>query len=77
EFSIVSNFPLLSEQAPAQRGKVMTLSVAVSMLGATSASFAAPWLYANVGIAAVTTASAVAAAIATLLLIFFVREHAA
>lgn len=77
EFSIVSNFPLLSEQVPDQRGKVLTLSVAVSMIGATMASFSAPWLYANVGIGAVAAASAVAAAIATLLLILFVREHAA
>jgi predicted MFS family arabinose efflux permease len=48
EFNIVSHFPLLSEQAPAQRGKAMTLGAAVSLVSATVAGFSGPWLLINV-----------------------------
>lgn len=38
EFSIVANMILLSEQAPDQRGKVLTLGAAISLLGSVLAS---------------------------------------
>lgn len=50
EFAIVSNIPLLSEQAPQQRGKVMTLGAAFNLCGATIAGFTGPWLYTNFGV---------------------------
>ena len=49
EFSIVSYFPLLSEQAPAQRGKVMTFGSAFALIGGTVAGFTGPWLLVNRG----------------------------
>lgn len=50
EFVIVSSLPLLSEQVPTQRAKVMTLTVAGTQIGATVASLSGPWLYVHVGI---------------------------
>ena len=60
EFNIVSHFPLLSEQAPAQRGKVMTLGSAFSLIGGTVAGFTGPWLLVNVGVAGLAWVSATA-----------------
>ncbi|MBV7332680.1 MFS transporter [Chloroflexi bacterium TSY] len=45
EFAIVSNISLISEQVPAQRGKVMALSVAINLVGTTVAATSGPWLY--------------------------------
>lgn len=50
EFAIVSNIPLLSEQAPQQRGKVMTLGAAFNLCGATLAGISGPWLYTTFGV---------------------------
>ncbi len=50
EFAVVANFPLLSEQAPAQRGKVLALGSAAGLLLVTAAGFTSPWLYTQVGI---------------------------
>ncbi len=74
EFSIVSCIPLLSEQVPAQRAKVMTLSSAISLGAVTLANFVAPALYADHGITVVAVTSAVAAAVGLLLLLLFVQE---
>jgi predicted MFS family arabinose efflux permease len=74
EFSIVSCIPLLSEQVPTQRAKVMTLSSAISLGAVTLANFIAPALYAGYGIAVVAFTSAVAAAAGLALLLLFVRE---
>ncbi|PKL09199.1 MAG: hypothetical protein CVV51_05060, partial [Spirochaetae bacterium HGW-Spirochaetae-7] len=60
EFNIVSHFPLLSEQAPSQRGQVMTLGAASTMLGATLAGITGPWLFVNSGVAAMAWTSAAA-----------------
>lgn len=74
EFAIVANLPLLSEQAPSQRGKVMTLSAAFSLGAVTIANFTGPWLYTEYSVAAVAMVS-LAAAIAGLILLFaVVRE---
>ena len=77
EFGVVSNFPLLSEQVPEQRGKVMTLSAAFAMIGATVASFSAPALYAQFGVTGMAGTSAVAEVGALLILVLVVNEHAA
>jgi predicted MFS family arabinose efflux permease len=74
EFAIVANFPLLSEQVPEQRGKVMTLSAAVGLTGVTLASFTAPMLYTMHGLVGMTVVSAISSAIALVILFSFVRE---
>ncbi len=75
EFTIVSHFPLLSEQAPAQRAKVMTLGSAILLLLATGAGFTAPWLYLRIGIGGVTALSALVSAVAFVILLVLVRER--
>ena len=74
EFGIVSNFSLLSEQVPAQRGKVMTLSAAIGLSGATIASWTGPALYTSYGVPALAGVSATAAAAALVILLVLVRE---
>ena len=74
EFSIVANFPLLSEQVPEQRGKVMSLSSAIGLMGVTLASFTAPLLYTTYGLIGMTIVSAIASIIALLILFTLVRE---
>jgi predicted MFS family arabinose efflux permease len=74
EFNIVSYFPLLSEQVPARRGQVMTLGTAITMIGATLAGFTGPWLYVNLGVAALAWTSAAAIAVALGIVVLFVRE---
>lgn len=76
ETSVVSNLTLLSEQAPTQRGKIMTLGAAAALLGSTLAGLLGPWFYTFGGIATAVTTAAVASAIAALLLWRFSRETA-
>jgi predicted MFS family arabinose efflux permease len=74
EFNIVSHFPLLSEQAPAQRGQVMTLGAAISLVGATVAGFTGPWLLVNYGVPALAWSSAAVVTASLLTVSFLVRE---
>ena len=74
EFNIVSHFPLLSEQSPAQRGKVMTTGAAVALIGATLAGFSGPWLLVNVGVAGLSWLSAAAVSVALVIVLFLVHE---
>jgi predicted MFS family arabinose efflux permease len=76
EFNIVSHFPLLSEQAPAQRGKVMTLGAAVALIGATVAGFSGPWLLVQVGVTGLAWLSALMVAVALAIVLLLVREEA-
>lgn len=76
EFAIVSYFPLLSEQVPEQRSKVMSLGSAISLTVATASGFTAPWLLTTVGISGVTMLSAAAASVALLILLSLVRDRA-
>lgn len=75
EFNIVSHFPLLSEQVPQQRGQVMTLGAAATMLGATLAGFTGPWLFVNSGVRALAWTSAAAVAAGMAIVALFVRER--
>ncbi|HHY54595.1 MAG TPA: MFS transporter [Chloroflexi bacterium] len=75
EFNIVSHFPLLSEQAPAQRGQVMTLGAAVSLVGATVAGFTGPWLLVNYGVPALAWSSAGIVTVSLLTVYFLVQER--
>lgn len=74
EFSIVSYFPLLSEQAPAQRGKVMTFGSAFALIGGTVAGFSGPWLLVNLGVPGLSWFSAAAVAAALVIVLLLVRE---
>lgn len=67
EFAVVSNIPLLSEQVPAMRGKVMTLGAAGATGAGTIAAFIAPALYASAGIGGVMALAALSTALALLL----------
>lgn len=75
EFAIVSNFPLLSEQVPTQRGKVMTLSTAAAFSASSLAPLFAPTIYTTVGPNAVALISAALSALALLLLLTIVVER--
>lgn len=75
EFNIVSHFPLLSEQAPVQRGRVMTLGAAVALVGATVAGFTGPWLLVNWGVPALAWSSAAIVTISLLTVYFLVQER--
>ncbi len=75
EFSIVSYFPLLSEQTPEQRGKVMTLGSAAGLLFATAAGFTSPWLYTQYGIGGPAALSMLSTAAAILVALTLVRER--
>jgi len=75
EFNIVSHFPLLSEQAPVQRGQVMTLGAAVALVGATVAGFTGPWLLVTYGVPALAWSSAAIVTISLLTVYFLVQER--
>lgn len=75
EFAVVAYFPLLSEQAPAIRSKVMSIGAAVMLLFATVAGFIAPPLYVTWGIGGVALVSALTCAMAIVLLFLFARER--
>ncbi len=74
EFTIVSNAVLLSEQVPAQRGKVMTLGTASTLLGSTIVGFTAVPLFETFGIRGVSFGAAAAILAAYLLIALLGRE---
>ncbi len=74
EFSIVALIPLLTELAPAARGTVMALSVAIMALGRLVGSLSGPRLWGVGGLALNAAVSAGAATLAALILWLWVRE---
>ncbi len=74
EFTVVSNLPLLSEQAPAQRGKVMSLGSAVALLGPTLGGFTGPWAFETFGVWGLSLIPAAALGIALAIVGLWVRE---
>ncbi|GAG93367.1 unnamed protein product, partial [marine sediment metagenome] len=66
---------LLSEQDPAQRGKVMTLGAAGVLVGFTIAGPTGPWVYTHYGVNGMCLGSALATAIAFLICWNWVREN--
>lgn len=74
EFAIVSNFPLLSEQVPEQRGKILSLSVSVGLLGGTLAGITGPWFYQRAGVWGLGPVSCFAALVALFLVRTLVKE---
>lgn len=75
EFSIVSNIPLLSEQVPQQRGKVMTLSAAFALSGGTLAGITGPWAYTQFGVWGLGPVSVVFAAMAFSVVLLRVQDR--
>lgn len=76
EFTVVSNIPLLSEQVPRHRGKVMTFSTATGLLGTSLAGLSGPWALGEYGIAGVSLMSASAMLLTWLVVLWRVREPA-
>lgn len=56
EFGIVSNFPLLSEQNPSMRGKILSFNLAAGFVGRMLSGLTGPWLLAAASLAAAITA---------------------
>ena len=75
EFATVSNFPLLSEQYPAGRGKVLAMGIAGGLIGTTIAATTGPAAYLKAGLWGLGPVSAAAASVSLLLLIFFVKDR--
>lgn len=74
EFAAVSNFPLLSEQIPSQRGKVLSISMTAGLIGSTLAGLTGPWAYYRFGVPGLSMGSLVLALTALLILLFVVKE---
>lgn len=74
EFAIVSNISLLSEQAPSQRGKALTLGGALWQLFGAMAGLSAPWLYTHWNVSGIAIASAICVALALVTALFWMRE---
>jgi predicted MFS family arabinose efflux permease len=75
EFTIVSDITLISEQSPQQRGKVMSLGAAFSLLGATAAGLSGPWAYAAYDVWGLGPVSAVSTALGAIVLMLWSRER--
>ena len=75
EYGIVSNISLTSEQAPEQRGKVMSLSMGFGLLGATISGFSGPWMYTNFGVWGLGPLAAACTLLAFLVLTSYARER--
>lgn len=74
EFSVVGNLPLLSEQVPDQRGKLMALATALSLLGPALSGLSGPWAFTRWGIWGLSLPPALALTGALLLVWLWVRE---
>ncbi len=77
EFSLVSNIPLLTEQIPKQRAKVLALASACGLVGITLASLSGPWAYTRWGVWGLGPAAAIASALALAIVLVHVRERGA
>lgn len=77
EFSIVTFLAFASEQAPARRGRMLSLVNAVSLTGGSLAGFTGPWLYRRMGIAGPSWMGLSGMVLACLLNVLFLREISA
>lgn len=75
EFAIVSMFPLLSEQAPSQRGKVMSFGMTSMLLGTTAAGLTGPAAFLAYGVWGITPVSLGLSILALILVLSLVKEH--
>ena len=76
EYGLVSAIALISEQAPDRRGKVISLAVAINLLGITLTGFTGPWMYTHFGVWGLGPVSAVCTLAAFILLTVWGRESA-
>lgn len=74
QVAYVSNVPLLSEQVPQQRGKVMALGLAMGQLGMAAGGLTGPWAYLTFGVFGLGAVSAAAMAAALFVIIVWLRE---
>lgn len=75
EFATVSNFPLMSEQSPLHRGKVLSLSMTFGLIGSTIASATGPWAYLRFGVWGLGPVSLAASVTGMALLLLVVKER--
>ncbi len=74
EFSIVSLIPLLSEQAPTERGKALGLGAVSGLAGASVAAVSGPWALTHLGVAGLAAISLGAAVACVAVVAAWVRE---
>lgn len=77
EFSIVGLIPLLSEQVPRQRNKVLALGTTSALLGSALAGWTGPAAYVRFGLAGLALPSAALLLLAWGLVVMVVREAGA
>lgn len=76
EYGLVSAIALITEQAPDRRGKVISLAVAINLLGVTLTGFTGPWMYTHFGVWGLGPVSAVCTLAAFVLVTVWGREPA-
>lgn len=76
EYGLVSAVALVSEQAPDRRGKVLSLAVAINLVGMTLTGFTGPWMYTRFGVWGLGPVSAICTLAAFMLLTVWGRESA-
>ena len=74
EFTIVSHIPLVSEQVPDQRGKVLSLATGMSLIGRSLGGLTGPWALTTFGIGVVGPMAAAIAGGAVVTLLAWVRD---
>lgn len=74
EYSIVNIIALVSEQVPAQRGKLMTLNAAMALLGSTLAGLIAPVILDTYGLRTLTFIPLAGMVAVLVVIILFVKE---
>lgn len=75
EFATVSNLALLTGQAPSQRGKVMSLSTAVGLVGITTATALGPINYYQWGVTGLAVISFIPAVVSFFITLSVVQER--
>ncbi|MCY3991368.1 MAG: MFS transporter [Caldilineaceae bacterium] len=76
EYGIVSAIALISEQAPDRRAKMISLSVALNLVGSTVSGFTGPWMYTRFGVWGLGPVATVGTLAAVVLLTVWGRESA-
>lgn len=75
EYTVVALIALVSEQAPAHRGKMMTLAAAAALLGSSTAGLFSPWVYDQFQVLGLSVISAVVMGVCLIVMRVFVRER--
>lgn len=76
EFTVVGLIALVSEQAPAYRGKIMTMAAAAVLLGSSLAGLFGPSVYEQFGVAGLGILAASLMAFSLIMLYFWAQERA-